>query len=147
MFPLFLACPSRGIPFPVTPPDPWEVFRQDTLQPALEWSVVGTLALLAVAVVGALMLGLFLSLPDRDRSACATLPLMLSFGAFVLIQLGAPGGNWWRSTGLVHDVVLLAAAVLAGLGLLVLGRAPVRTATTRVGSTSRSTRANEPLPD
>lgn len=136
MFPLFLACPSsRSLPFPVTPPDPWEVFREDTLQPALEWSALGMMALLGIAVLGALMLGLFLSLPDRDRGACAALPLMMSVGSFVLIQLGAPGGNWWRSTGLVHDVVLPAAAVLAVLGLLVLGRARVRSATTPVRST------------
>lgn len=122
MFPIVLACPSPSLPFPVTPPDPWEVFRQDTLQPALEWSVVGTLALLGIAVVGALMLGLFLALPDRDRSACAALPLLSSVGSFVLLQLGAPGGNWWRSTGPLHDVVLPAAAVLAVLGLIVLNR-------------------------
>ncbi len=134
MFPLILACPSmRSSSLP--PPDPWQVFREDTLQPALEWSALGSLALLGVAIVGALMLGLFLSLPPRDRVACATPPLVSSVVGFVLLQVGAPGGSWWRSTGLVHDVVLPASAVLAVLGLIVLARARVVSATTRVRNT------------
>jgi len=135
MVPLVLACPSPSLPFPVTPADPWDVFREDTLQPALEWSLLGTLALLSVAVVGALMLGLFLSLPQRDRAACAAPPLVLSVVSFVSLQLGAPGGSWWRSTGPLHDVVLPAAGALAVLGLIVLGRAGVVTAPTRVRGT------------
>lgn len=135
MFPLVLACPSPSLPFPVTPADPWDVFREDTLQPALEWSLLGTLALLTVAVVGALMLGLFLSLPPRDRATCAAPPLVLSVVSFVFLQLGAPGGSWWRSTGPLHDVVLPLAGALAVLGLIVLCRAGVVTAPTRVRGT------------
>lgn len=116
-----LACPTG----PAIPLDPWVVFREETLQPFLDQTlVVGALALLALTVTGLLLIGIASELSPRDRSACAAVPTFTGVTLFVVIQLGArPLGAWWNSRGAaLHDALLATALAVTVLGALVQSR-------------------------
>lgn len=113
---MLLACPIR---VSLPPPDPWEVFFDETLRPAFDLGVLAGLVMLGIAVVFSLVIGLGLRLPARDREVCAALPLMVGIATFILFNVKAD--PWWVDDP-VRDNALPLALFVQFAGVVVLGR-------------------------
>ncbi|MBL8916122.1 MAG: hypothetical protein JNM17_35810 [Archangium sp.] len=116
-----LACPLY-VPSP--PPDPWELLRDETINPFFERNLPLTAAaLLGLAIIGSLVVGLASELSARDRLACGALPLAAGVAGFIALQLLSKRlGEWWRVDDLGQNLLQSSALAAMILGALVLGR-------------------------
>jgi len=113
-----LACPVIGGRYV---PDPWVEFSEQRLRPFLELNLLVGLALIALAAVGALLLGLFGDLSPSERTLCGALPMVVGVAAFVCLVF-AEGPAWWDTRTAEKNAVVPLAWTVSALGALVVAR-------------------------